>query len=96
MFERRYEFTLEMAAWQRLLSVFLENDFVTIQPPDRPGIPDEAHPTITLTNAAGEARACSKWAGVVDDHFDQVYAAMMELETATQHLEPIYNGPFNP
>ncbi len=67
---------------------------MTIQPPDRPGIPDESRPTITLTNAVGETRTVAKWAGVVDDRFDAIYAAMREFETLTQHMEPIYSGPF--
>ncbi len=96
MFERRYAFAIDRAGWQRLLNVFLQYDFVTIQPADRPGIPDEARPTITLTNAAGEARTVAKWAGVADDRFEAIYAALIQLETSTQHMEPISSGPFTP
>lgn len=96
MFERRYEFAIEQADWRHLLDIAVQNDFVTIQPADRPGLPDEAHPAITLTNAAGESRTVAKWAGVKDDRFDAVYVALVQLEALTLGLEPITSGPFTP
>ena len=60
----------------------------------RPGIPDEARPSITLVNAAGDKRVVAKWAGVKNERFDTVYSAMARLETFTTHLEPVSTGPY--
>jgi len=93
--ERRYEFDLNADEWKRLLDSFVEYDFVTIKPMERPGIPDEARPTITLVNVGGEKCVVAKWAGVKDERFDAVYSAMMRLEAFTAHLEPVYSGPYD-
>jgi hypothetical protein len=65
----------------------IENDFVTIEPFERPGIPDEARPSITLANATGEQRTISKWAGVEDRRFDAVYAALLRLKALSRRGE---------
>src|SRR5258707_13896197 len=92
--ERRYEFELGAGEWKRLLDLFIENDFLTIKPLERPGIPDEARPSITLVNARGDKRLVAKWAGVNDERFDSLYSALTRLETFTTQLEPVYNGPY--
>ncbi len=79
--ERRYEFELDPADWQHLIQVVIENDFVTIKPIERPGLPDESRPRITLVNAMGDQCMVAKWAGVEDKRFDAVYAALMRLKT---------------
>jgi hypothetical protein len=92
--ERRYEFGLGHGEWKRLLDVLVEQDFLSMQPEERAGIPDEAYPTITLTNARGEQCMVSKWPGVIDERFAAVYAAMLRLETLTGQLDPVYSGPY--
>jgi hypothetical protein len=92
--ESRYEFELPRAAWTQLLEVFIEQDFVTIQPPERAGIPDEARPRITLTNAVRDQRSVSKWSGMKDERFDAVYQAMLQIEKLTTPLEPVYQGRY--
>ena len=94
MQERRYVFELGPAAWMQLLQVIVENDFVTIQPMERSGIPDEARPCITVENAAKEERSVAKWAGVNDERFDALYQALLKMETLTEALEPVYEGPY--
>jgi hypothetical protein len=71
MLERRYEFAPGKDEIIRLLDLFVANDFLTIQPSERPGIPDEVRPRITLVNAAGDKWAVAKWAGVKDERFDR-------------------------
>lgn len=78
--ETRYEFTLRRAELKRLLDLFVENDFLTIRPLERAGIPDEARPSIRLVNAGGEEWAVAKWAGVADKRFDTLYQALLQLE----------------
>ena len=94
MLERRYEFELPIAAWTHLIEVFIAQDFVTIQPVERPGIPDEARPLITLTNAAKEQRSVAKWARIKDERFDAVYQALLQIEKLVAPLAPMFQGPY--
>ncbi len=93
-FERRYEFAPGEAEIKSLLDLFVENDFLTIRPGERPGIPDETRPSITLLNAAGDKCAVAKWAGVKDERFDALYRTLLRLEETTKTLEPVYVGPY--
>ena len=96
MWERRFELAVGADEWRRLVARLIENDFLTIEPAERAGIPDEARPRLTLTNAAGDRRSVSKWARVKDGRFDAVYAALRRLEDLTVHLEPVHRGRFEP
>jgi hypothetical protein len=93
MFERRYEFA-PGDELRQILDLFVEHDFLTIQPAERPGIPDEARPRITLENAAGDKRSASKWARVKDERFDAIYRALLHLEEFTHRIDPVYSGPY--
>jgi hypothetical protein len=94
MHERRYEFAPDEAEIKLLLDLFVENDFLTIQPAERPGIPDEARPRITLVNAAGDKWAVAKWARVPDGRFDALYRALLRFEKVTETMDPVYTGPY--
>ncbi len=94
MIEQRYELRLSPFDFRQLLSTLIENDFVTLHPAERPGIPDEARPTITVINAAGDKWTVAKWAGVEDARFGAIYAEFLRIEALTQSLEPVYHGPF--
>jgi hypothetical protein len=94
MLERRYEFAPGDDDIQQILDLFVENDFLTIKPNERPGIPDEARPRITLVNAAGVKWAVDKWAGAKDERFDAIYRALLRLEELTKTLDPVYSGPY--
>jgi len=94
LIEQRYELTLSPSDFQQLLKALIDNDFVTLRPEERPGIPDEARPTITVINAAGEKHSVGKWAGVKDERFAAIYAAFLRLEAMTQSIGPVYRGPF--
>jgi hypothetical protein len=90
----RCEFGLEPGEWQRLLDLLVEQDFLTIRPPERLGIPDESRPAITLVNTKGEEWTVAKWAGVKDVRFEAIQAALLKLEAMTAGLEPVYTGPY--
>jgi hypothetical protein len=94
MIERRYQFKLDAAEWKQLLVFLVENDFLTVQPIGRLGVPDEARPSITLVNAKGEQLVVAKWAGVNEPRFDAIYSALRRLETFTTQLKPVYSGPY--
>ncbi len=83
MIEQRYELRPSPSDFRQLLSVLIDNDFLTLQPAERPGIPDEARPTITVVNAAGEKCTVAKWAGVKDARFAGIYAEFLRLEALT-------------
>ena len=93
MRERRYEFALQPDELQRLLELFVENDFLTIRPSERAGIPDEARPSIRLVNEGGDEWTVAKWAGIADERFDVLYEALLRLEALAQKGEPVYRGP---
>lgn len=76
---------LSEAETRALFQLFIEHDFLTLAIPFRPGIPDEAHPLLTLTNARGEAHAVGKWARQAEARFDAVARALRE---AAARLRP--------
>lgn len=94
LIEQRYELLLSLADIRQLVNVLIENDLLTLHPEERPGIPDEARPAITVINAAGERHSVAKWAGVKDARFAAIYAEFLRLEALTQSIEPVYRGPF--
>lgn len=92
MHERRVEFADAEAA-RALLQLCLETDFLTIEVESRPGLPDEACPTLVLTNEAGRQHTVSKWLGQKVERFDRIYAAVLALEKKADSIQPIYEGP---
>jgi len=95
MVEHRYQFNLDEAQTWRLLSIFIQHDFVSIECTERMGFPDEARPTIMLINVNGQRCTISKWAGVQEPRFDAIYAELLEIEALTENPKPIYSGPFD-
>lgn len=67
---------VETAVLTPLWQLVLTHDLVAISCPQRPGIPDEARPTLTLTNATGDSVTVAKWAGVVCPRFDAIQQAL--------------------
>jgi hypothetical protein len=86
--ETKYRLGLGMGEKEGLCESFVEQDFLTIQPEERPGIPDEARPRITLTNRQHQSHTVAKWAGVVDERFDALYELLLALAARTAGQEP--------
>ncbi len=78
--------TLSEAETRPLFQLFIEHDFLTIAIPFRPGIPDEAHPQITLTNARGASHTVGKWARQAEARFDALARA---LRAVAERLRPV-------
>ena|SRR5258708_1729519 len=95
MLERRYQFDLDAAEWTFLLAAFVEKEFLTIRPPERAGLPDEARPRISLVNAGGERHSVSKWAHVRDERFEGLYSRLIHLDKLALQLKPVYMGPYD-
>lgn len=95
IYERRVEFVNSDAA-QALFQLCIENDFLIIEIDSRPGLPDEARPTLTLRNNTGREHTVAKWAGQKVERFDRIYEALLVLEKKAEILPAIYEGPFVP
>lgn len=74
-----------------LIRLCVAQDFLTIQPETRPGLPDEARPSLTLTNRKGDSHTIAKWAGVADARFDAIYQALLALAARTEGQQPLPN-----
>lgn len=88
--EKKHRLTLNWQEKNQLCRLFIDQDFLTIQPDERPGIPDEAYPSITLTNNQKESHTVAKWAGTANARFDALYDALAALAQRTDRFKPIY------
>ena len=86
--EKRYKIPFTRDEKIELLHLFVEQDFLTIEPPERNGIPDEARPFISLTNGNQETHTVSKWAGIKDERFDVLYDALLAIADRSHDVEP--------
>lgn len=94
--EKRFRMKLFPEETYVLRRLCIEGDLAALKIKERPGLPDEARPEITLTNAAGETCSVAKWAGDKVPEFDNVYEALMALERKTQNKKPEYEGKYEP
>ena len=95
LLEKRYVLSLADDEIRKLINVFIENDFITINLKDRPGIPDEAMPTIILVNGKGQMYKISKWESDKDIRFDTIYQEILLLETRIKNLETVFTGIYD-
>ncbi|MCX5683629.1 MAG: hypothetical protein NT049_08095 [Planctomycetota bacterium] len=94
--EKRFSLKLaqeEVAAVRRMC---IRSDLADMKIKERPGVPDEAHPEISLTSAAGETRKVAKWANDKVPAFDKVYAVLVGISKRTAELKPTYEGKYDP
>jgi hypothetical protein len=87
--ETKYKMPLGWDEKKRLCQLCIDQDFLTIEPKNRPGIPDESRPSITLTNRAGEQHTVTKWAGIQDDRFDAIYDVLKQIGERTKDHKPV-------
>jgi len=89
--ETKYQLPLKwtQSEKEQIIRLCVEHDFLTIQPEERPGIPDEARPSLTLRNSKHKSHTIAKWAGVTDARFDAIYHALLALANRTEGLQPI-------
>lgn len=91
--EKRFRLKLTAEETLALRRACIESDLVDLKIKDRPGVPDEAHPELALSNAAGETRKVAKWANDKVPAFDKVYQALRALKEKTKDLKPESEGP---
>ena len=87
--ETKYKLPLGWDEKKQLCRLCIQHDFLTIQPEERMGLPDEARPRITLTNSQHQSHTISKWMGVSDGRFDAIYQALRALGERTAGQRPV-------
>jgi len=92
--EKRYVSTLDTSVNQILIGAFIKNNFLTINDSERPGIPDEAHPSITLINAEGERHTVWRWDGDMNKRFSNIMSEFRKIWEKVEKTEPVFEGEF--
>jgi hypothetical protein len=95
--EKRYSLTIGADEAKAFRALCIEADLVAVKI-ERPRqvLPDTSHPTLILTNAAGEKYEMTKWGDATKaPAFDKVYKAVMALEAKTKDLKPEFTGPYD-
>lgn len=87
--QQKYWFSLNSDDTKALKQLLIDHDFVTIQPDERAGLPDESRPVITLKNASGHTHSVAKWAGVEDERFDAIYQTLHTIVQQTKDRKPL-------
>lgn len=95
MWEQRYEWWLDAAATQTLFALLIYHDFAALSLTLRPGIPDETLSQLSLTNSQGTIITHAQWQNDSQPIFDALTAAILNLESQTETLEPVYAGPYS-
>ncbi|MBI3268942.1 MAG: hypothetical protein HYZ53_07965 [Planctomycetes bacterium] len=91
--ERRFAFQLESQEALAVLRSCVSADLLSIRIPERPGVPDEAHPTLVLRAADGRAHTLYKWSNDKVPAFDGIYQGLLALIKKTEGLKPECTGP---
>ena len=79
LWERRYKTTLTAEEWAEAERLIRAHHLLTVKMPNRPGVPDEAHPVITIVTRAGATTRIGKWANDKHPDFDPVYSFLIGL-----------------
>lgn len=82
LWSSRYRFRVTASQWKEVERLVGVHKFATIKTPQRPGVPDEARPDITLLTQSGTRVTISKWANDKVPDFDAVYNYLLELTQA--------------
>jgi len=71
-----------------------ERGFFKIEIPARPGVPDEARPTIAVRLADGTEKSVAKWANDKHADFDALYKHLLSLcDLAAKKGKLLFQGP---
>lgn len=89
--ERRFPLDVGLASARAVFELALEIDFVQLTVDSRPGVPDETHHGLALTNAAGQRHTLRKWARDSNPPFERLQAALNEL-AKERGAPPEYQG----
>lgn len=92
---RRYKTTLSVEILKEIDELIVKHDFFNIKIPERPGVPDEAHPDITVVLKSGNKRTIEKWANDKHEDFDAILSWILGIiETTKISTKPYYEGSY--
>lgn len=96
MTEARHAIQLEKSELAELRALLRRHGFFAIGIKKRPGVPDEAHPTIAVALPGGPTRSVGKWANDTHPDFDPIYGWLMALQKRVQKVPPSRKGRYDP
>ena len=79
LWETRYKLTLSPEQWAEVERLVGAHNLLNYKMRERPGVPDEARPMITLVTRAGTTTTAAKWANDKHPDFDPVYEYLLGL-----------------
>lgn len=79
LWEKRYKTTLTAEQWVEVGRLVGVHRLAAVKVPERPGVPDEAHPIIVVVPESGGTVKVRKWANDKHPDFDPVYAYLLAL-----------------
>lgn len=94
--EKRYELKLSDTQRQALHTLLDQHPLAKARIPDRPGVPDQARPEITLQRSHASTTTVATWDDERQPDFDAIYAYLLELEKTAQKSKPIRQGAYVP
>ena len=92
---KRYQTVLPPTAIKELADLVDKHSFFSLAIPERAGIPEESHPTITVIRDANNSRSVSKWGNDKQADFDAIYGALLDLIRKAQATPPSFTGPYD-
>lgn len=105
LWEKRYVFTVSPGRTGDILNGIVDNDVLTVELPDRPGVPDETRIHFSMTNGENKVFTLETWEASSllpgQDHprvrFDRACLGLKQLGSlALSEKEPVQEGPFPP
>ncbi|HMF31318.1 MAG TPA: hypothetical protein VKK79_07890 [Candidatus Lokiarchaeia archaeon] len=96
LIERRYSFVPPESIFTTIDNLLKDHDFFALpEEPTRPGMPDEAHPSLALKTAGGREKRVWKWINDEIEDFDPFYDEIIRyLDELMNEYEPNYEGKF--
>jgi hypothetical protein len=98
LWEKRYKMKLTDEQWAEVERLVDTHRFLSLQMPERPGEPDEAHPMIVVFTKDGRTAKARKWANDENADFDAVYSYLLGLCQVDGKLvrEGVYEWEWRP
>jgi hypothetical protein len=95
LWERRYMTHLSADQWAEMERLVGAHNFLSITMPERLGVPDEAHPLISVTTKDGTTTRVRKWANDKHRDFDVTYGFLRNLCRTEEGRKLIREGQFD-
>ncbi len=93
--EQRHHLKLSVDELRELLAFIAASGIRDYRERQRPGVPDEARPRITLTLAGQEKVTAAKWSNDKVPEFDKLYARLLQLAERAVKTPAYLKQPFD-